>query len=100
MTQYELIDSILSKWGVANGIHWYSEYQDTEIRKFGINMDRRDRVLVSVDVPEDGKATIRIGQNERGLSRLNRVENIVSTISELSTSLDSALQIAREWASH
>lgn len=97
--QYELIDPILSEWGVANGIHWYSEYQDTEVRKFGLHMDRRDRVLVSVDVPEDGKTTIRIGQNERGLPRLNRIENIVSSISELSASLDTALQIAREWAS-
>jgi len=100
VTQYELIDPTLSEWGVANGIHWYSEYQDTEVRTFYLNANRRDRVQIAVDLPEDGTTTIRIGQNERGLPRLNRVENIVSSISELSASLDNALQIAREWASH
>ena len=100
MTRYKLIDPILSGWGLANGIHWYSEYQDTEVRIFCLNPDRRDLVQVGVDIPEGGKTIVRIGQNERGLPRLNRVENIVSSISELSTALDNALQIAREWASH
>lgn len=99
MTQYELIDPALSEWGAANGIHWYSEYQDTEVRTFYLNPNRRDRVQIAVDIPEDGTTTIRIGQNERGLPRLNRVKNIVSSISELPVSLDNALQIARAWAS-
>lgn len=100
MTQYELIDPVLSEWGVVNGIHWYSEYQDAEVRTFYLNPNRRDRVQIAVDVPEGGKTTIRIGQNQRGLPRLNRIENIVATVSELFEALDRALQIAREWASH
>lgn len=99
MTQYESIDPILSQWAVENGVNWYAKYQDTEVRKFGFNMNRRDRVLVSVDVPEDGRTTIRVGQNRRGLPRLNRIENITSSVSELSASLDKALDIATSWAS-
>jgi hypothetical protein len=98
MTKYEPIDSMLSQWAVDNGVQWYTEYQDTEVRKFGLNMNRRDRVLVSVDVPEGDQTTIRIGQNQRGLSRLNRIEIIPSLVSEISTALDRALQIAKNWA--
>lgn len=100
MSQYEPIDPILSEWGIAKGIHWYSEYQDDEVRTFYLNPNRRDRVQVAVDVPQNGETTVRVGQNERGLPRLNRVENIRASVPELSASLDKALQIAQEWASN
>lgn len=98
MTKYEPIDPMLSQWAVENGVQWYTEYQDTEVRTFGLNVNQRDRVMVSVDVPEGDQTTIRIGQNQRGLSRLNRIEIIPSPVSEVSTALDRALQIAKNWA--
>ena len=100
MMQYEPIDPILSEWGIANDVHWYSEYQDVEVRTFYLNSNQRDRIQVAVDIPEDGQTNIRVGQNQRGLPRLHRVENIASSISNLAMSLDKALQIANEWASH
>jgi hypothetical protein len=98
MTKYELIDHELSQWAVKNDVQWYTQYQDTEVRTFYLNPNRRDRVQVAVDVPEGDQTTIRIGQNQRGLSRLNRIEIIPSPVSEISTSLDRGLQIAKNWA--
>ena len=97
MTQYELIDPVLSQWADENEIRWYSEYQDTDVRTFYLNPNRRDRVQVAVDAPKDGKTTIRIGQNRRGLPRLNRVENITCSVPDLSNALDKALKLAEEW---
>jgi hypothetical protein len=98
LTKYELIDPLLSEWAVKNGVHWYTEYQNTDVRTFYINENRRDRVQISVDVPKDQKTVVRIGQNQRGLPRLNRVEKLTSSIAALPSSLDKALQIARHWA--
>lgn len=100
MTQYDSIDPVLSDWAHENGIEWYAKYQDADVRKFGLNMNQRDRVLVSVDVPDAGHTIIRIGQNRGGLSRLSRVENIPTPVSRaaLLAALDQALKLAREWA--
>jgi hypothetical protein len=98
VTQYELIDPILSKWAVENGVHWFTEYQDIEVRTFYLNENRRDRVQVAVDVPGAQRIVVRIGQNQRGLARLNRTENFIATTEALAASLDKALKVAREWA--
>ena len=98
MTKYDPIDPVLSQWAVENGVRWYTEYQDEEVRTFYLKENRRDRVQIAVDVPEDRQTVIRIGQNKRGLGRLNRAENLTSSLPDLSASLDKALEIAREWA--
>lgn len=98
MTKYGLIDPLLSEWAIENGVHWYTEYQDTEVRTFFLNENRRDRVQVAVDIPEDQQTVIRVGQIQRGLPRLNRIENITSSVSGLPSSLDKALGIAKAWA--
>lgn len=98
MTNYTLIDPILSQWAVENGVHWFTEYQDTEVRTFYLNENRRDRVQVAVDAPEGYRTVVRIGQNQRGLPRLNRTENLVTTTDELKSSLTKAFRIAKEWA--
>lgn len=99
MTKYEQIDPILSQWAVVNGVRWCTEYQDIEVRTFYLNENRRDRVQVAVDAPQGEKTIIRIGQNRQGIWRLNRAENIKTTVAQLSGSLDKALDIARKWAS-
>jgi hypothetical protein len=100
VTTYELIDEVLSQWAVENGVHWYTEYQDTEVRTFYLNENRRDRVQIAVDIPEVQRTVVRIGQNQRGVPRLNRSENLISTVSGLRETLDKALAIAREWSAH
>ena len=99
MKGYEMIDPVLFQWAEENGVSWYTEYQDTDVRTFYLNPNRRDRVQVAVDLPKDEQTIIRVGQNRRGLARLNRIENIISSISELPQSLDKALELASEWAS-
>lgn len=99
MTQYESIDPVLSQWATENGVQWYTEYQDVEVRTFYLNEDRRDRVQIAIDAPKDGKTIIRLGQNRRGVWRLNRTETIKSTLSKLPESLDKAFDIAKNWAS-
>ena len=42
--KYELIDPVISEWAVQNGVHWYTEYKDTEVRTFYINENYWDRV--------------------------------------------------------
>lgn len=98
MTTYELIDPLLSHWAGANGVHWYTEYQNAEVRTFFLNEDRRDRVQVAVKVAAGPQVVISIGQNQRGLPRLSRAEHIASAVSDLPTSLDKALLLAMEWA--
>lgn len=98
MSQYAVIDPILSCWAEENSITWYTEHYDAEVRTFYLNPNRRDRVQVAVDAPKDGHTTIRIGQNQRGLSRFNRVKNITSSVAGLSEALDNALRTASEWA--
>jgi hypothetical protein len=101
-TTFQLIDSTLFQWAEKNSIVWYTESHDVPIRVFLLkNPNRRDRVQVTVDIPQGGWTTIYIDQCRRGLSRLARVEKITSSISkpELSTALDRALRIANEWAS-
>lgn len=97
VSQYESIDPTLSKWAVVNGLHWYAEYQDTEVRTFYLSPDKRDRVHVSVDVPHDGQTVVRVGQNRGGLSRLNRSADFPTPVSVLSQTLDKALLIAKDW---
>jgi hypothetical protein len=98
MTGYSEIDSILLKWGSENSIKWYDNYQDVEVRTFYINESRRDRVQVAVDSPVDGGVLVRVGQNTRGLPRLNRVEVLNSNLKDLVITLDNALSIARAWS--
>jgi hypothetical protein len=98
VTAYALIDCVLSQWAEANGIHWYTEYQDVEVRTFYLNESRRDRVQIAVDPPEGEKTLVRIGQNRRGL-RLARTRVVTSTVAELPQALDQALAIAKDWAS-
>jgi hypothetical protein len=100
-TPFQLIDSTLLQWAEKNSIKWYTEYDDHPIRAFDLNPGRRDQVQVAVDIPKDSHTIIHIGQCQRGLSRLARIEKITSSISEseLLVALDRALHIANEWAS-
>lgn len=99
MSRYEAIDPILSDWAVQNRVRWYSEYQDTEVRTFYLNPDQKDRIQVSVDAPLKERTVVRIGQLQRGLSRLSRMRDFPTTILDLSSTLDRALQAAKEWLS-
>lgn len=98
MAKFELIDPTLSRWATENGVHWYTEYQDVEVRTFFLDENRRDRVQVAVDVPEGKEILIHVGQNRRGIRRLNRTQVIKSSVSQLSQSLDEAFDIAKCWA--
>ena len=98
MSRYELIDPILTNWAESHSIRWYSEYQDTEVRTFYLNENRRDRVQIAVDPPQNGSVTVDVGQNRRGLPRLNRVEKITASVSDLSDALNRAWNVANEWA--
>ena len=97
MSRYGAIDPTLSDWAVKNCVHWYSEYQDTEVRTFFLNPERKDRVQVAVDVTQDGTTMVRIGQNQRGLSRLSRIRDFPTATPDLSSTLDRALQAAKVW---
>lgn len=97
MSRYEAIDQTLSEWALKNRVHWYSEYQDTEVRKFYLNPEQKDRILVSVDAPHKERTVVRMGQLQRGLSRLSRMRDFPTTILDLSSTLDRALQTAKEW---
>jgi hypothetical protein len=99
VSPYNLIDGILSHWAEAHSLVWLTEYQDTEVRTFFLNPNRRDRVQVWVDAPKGENTTIHIGQYQRGLSRLNRVETITASVSSLPSALNKALKTASEWAS-
>ena len=97
MSQYASIDPVLSQWAEAHLLTWLSDYQDYEVRTFFLNPSRRDRVQIWVDPPQDGCATVGVGQNRKGLPRLNRVEKITCTVSDLSNALDKALDLAEIW---
>jgi len=97
MSRYATIDPTLSDWAIDNSVQWYSDYQDTEVRTFYINPKEKDRVQISVDAPREGRTIIRIGQLQRGSSRLARTSDFTTTISDLSSALDRALQAANEW---
>ena len=97
MSGYQAIDPTLSAWAESNRVRWYSEYQDTEVRTFYLNPTRKDRIQVSVDVPRDGRTVVRIGQLQRGLSRLSRKKDFPTTIPHLYSTLDRALQAANDW---
>ena len=97
LSQYSSIDSILSEWAIANSLHWYAEYQDTEVRKLSLHPERRDRVLISVDVPQGEQTVVRVGQNRRGLSRLSRLAEYPTPVTALSKALDRALRTAKAW---
>lgn len=99
MSRYEAMDATLSDWAVKNRIHWYSEYQNTDVRSFYLNPEQKDRIQVSVDAPQNERTVVRIGQLQRGLSRLSRMRDFPTTIVELSSTLDRALQAANEWLS-
>jgi len=98
MSQFTEIDPILSQWAVRHALRWYSEYQDTEVRTLYLNPDKRNRVQIAVDVLDNGRTTVRLGQNRKGLSRLSRIETYEVAISELADTLDNALQIATNWS--
>lgn len=97
MSQYASIDAVLSQWAEARSLTWLSDYQDYEVRTFFLNPNRRDRVQVWVDPPHDGCATVGVGQNRKGLPRLNRVEKITCLVSDLPDVLDKALVLAESW---
>lgn len=97
MSRYEAIDETLSCWAVNNCIRWYSEYQDTAVRTFYLNEERKDRIQLSVDVPQDGTTVVRIGQLQRGLSRLGRTREFPTTNLDLTSTLDRALRAAKDW---
>src|SRR5882757_8408785 len=97
LSQYDPIDPILSRWAEAHSLVWLTVYQDSEVRTFFLNPNSRARVQVWVDPPHDGSMIVRVGQNQRGLSRLNRVENITCSVSGLSDALDKALEIGKGW---
>ncbi|MBC6981397.1 hypothetical protein [Caulobacter sp. 17J80-11] len=92
-----MIDPILSQWAEKHSLHWYSEYQDTAVRTFYLNPEKRDRIQVSVDAPEDGKTVVRVGQLRKGLSRLSRRVEIPTALADLAPALDEALKIANDW---
>ena len=97
VSQFESIDPTLSKWAAANRLHWYVEYQDTEVRTFFLDAEKRDRVQVAVDVPQGERTVVHVGQNRKGLSRLNRTMDFPTPVSNLFQALDRALQTAKEW---
>ncbi len=99
MTNYETIDADLENWARANNLRWFTSYHDVEVRVFSLNTDRRDKVQVGVDAPVNGRVTIRVGQNRNGLSRLHRLERFECDVLSLGETLDSALILARRWAS-
>lgn len=97
MGQYEAIDPTLSDWAMKRSFRWCSEYQDTDVRTFYLNPEQKDRIQVSVDAPENERTVVRVGQLQRGLSRLSRRKDFPTTIAELSSTLDRALEAANEW---
>jgi hypothetical protein len=97
MNSFVTIDPVLSAWAMANSTGWFAEYQDTEVRTLFVGGGSRDRVQVAVDRPQQGHTVVRVGQNQRGLSRLHRLEVLSTSIEELSTTLDHALLIADSW---
>lgn len=99
MSQYDSIDATLAEWARENSLRWYSEYQETEVRTFYLNPESRDRVQIAVDVPSRGKTVVRIGQLRDGISRRARVINRPTSVADLSSALDEALQTARDWLS-
>lgn len=98
MSQFADIDPILCQWAARHALEWYSEYQDTEVRTLYLNQEKRNRVQIAVDVPNNGRTTVRLGQNRKGLSRLSRIKTFEIAISELANTLDKALQIAADWS--
>lgn len=97
MSAYDEIDPTLSHWAVKNSLHWYSEYQDVEVRKLYLNPESKGRVHFSVDAPLRGQTVIRIGQLPRGLSRLARTANLPALVTDLASVLDQALKTANDW---
>ena len=99
MSRYALIDPILSQWAEARALHWYTDYQDTEVRALYLRVERRDRVQVALAPPDNGQVAIRIGQNRNGLSRLSRLEILTVPVAELARGLDRAMDLADDWLS-
>jgi hypothetical protein len=97
VSQYQSIDPALASWAQANSIHWFSEYQDVEVRVFNLNANSGGHVQVSVDVPIDQQTVVRVGQNRRGLSRLHRRAEFPTSVLTLTETLDRVLRVANDW---
>lgn len=97
VSQYAAIDPLLSKWALAHSLIWLTDYQDYAVRTLFLNPDRRDRIQIWVDPPHDGSVIVGVGQNRKGLSRLNRVEKAAYSIADLPHALDNALHVAEHW---
>ena len=98
MNEYGSIDPILSQWAVANSVTWLTDYQGTEVRTFFFNPESRERIQISVDPPRGSRTTVRVAQNRRRLSRLNRVEKFPCSETDLPDALNRALEVAKDWA--
>ncbi len=97
MNGFSSIDPILSAWAADNSTHWFTEYQDVEVRTLFMGKDRRDRVQIAVDAPQGVETVVRVYQNRRGLSRLHRSKNLATSIGRLSVALDHAVRLAEKW---
>lgn len=92
------IDRTLSEWGEINGVSWFREHQDTEVRTFFLSAALRSRVQVWVDLPKDGLTTVYVSQ-QPAAGRSRRLEAIPTSIAALAGALDRGLEIAGMWNS-
>lgn len=97
MSQYQSVDPALADWAKAHSIRWFFEYQDFEVRMFYLNADSRGRVHVSIDAPMDQQTVVRVGQNRGGIPRLGRRVDFPTSVTNLTETLDKALQVANDW---
>ena len=97
MSAYQTIDLALAEWADKNSLHWYSEYQDTEVRSFVLNSESKSRVQVAVEAPKSGQTVVRVGQVPKGLSRLARNLSLSVSTADILDALDKALETANEW---
>lgn len=97
MCGYPTIDLALAEWAEMNSFHWYSEYQDTEVRSLVLNPQSKSPVQIAVDVPKSGHTVIHVWQVPGGLSRLARTVKLPTLVTNISDALDRALETANEW---
>jgi hypothetical protein len=97
MSQFALIDPILSAWATERSLSWYTEYQDTEVRTMYLKPGKRDQIQIAIDVPQGGETVVRVGQLHKGLSRKLRLKEFPTTFCGLSETLDRAMKIAIAW---
>jgi hypothetical protein len=96
MNQYGSIDPLLSQWAVGHSLKWFAEYKEADVRVCVLGSEIRDRVEIWVDPPQNDRTVVHVFQSKRGL-RPKKVEHMLSTVSELSETLDRALDLAELW---